>query len=131
MIDESSTQEKAVQPASEEPKHIRLTLKYQKQFSQVVPFNPRESLAELKQYLTEGTLFHLYDNFHFELAGKLLPQYAELEGIVQPDSELDIVVDPYDERTSMYHVKRVQELVRNPVLWAVFNYKEREQKPKE
>lgn len=86
MTEEPSTQEKVeVGSAPEEPRHVRLTLKYQKQFSQVVQVNPKESLAELKQYLSEGTLFHIYDNLHFELAGKLLPQYSELDGLVQGD----------------------------------------------
>lgn len=125
MTDQASTHEKVEAQPADEPKHVRLTLRYQKQFTQVVQVNPKESLAELKQYLAEGTLFHIYDNFHFELAGKSLPQYSELEGLVQTDSELDIVVDAYDERTSKYHVRRVQELVHNPVLWAVLNYKER------
>lgn len=58
--------------------------------------NPKENLSEIKQYLVESTLFHIYDNFHFEASGKSLPQYTELDTILSGDSTLDIVVDPYD-----------------------------------
>lgn len=59
-----------------------------------------------------------------------MPQYAELDTIFTGDSDLDIVIDPYDERTSRHHLRRLQELIRNPILWAVLNYKEKEVKPK-
>jgi hypothetical protein len=61
-----STQEKVdLKLPIEEPKYLKLTLKYHKLFSQTVQVNPKESLAELKQYLSESTFFHIYDNLHF------------------------------------------------------------------
>lgn len=73
----------------------------------------------------------LYENFHFESNGKAIPQYVELESLFPGDTgDIDVVLDLFDERTSKYHVKKVNELIKNPAMWGVLTNKETEPKSK-
>jgi hypothetical protein len=91
-----------------------------------VELSPKETLVELKQYLSETTALFLYENYHFECRGKQLPQHSEVDVILETDEVVDVVLDSFDERTSRHHVRQVQRLIANPVLWAVLSSKDRD-----
>lgn len=83
---------------------------------------------ELKQYLGETTPLSLYENYHFTSKGKQVPQYSEIESIIDGEAVVEVVLRPYDERTIKYHVRKVQQMIASPQHWAVLNYKEKEQR---
>lgn len=56
----------------------------------------------------------------------------ELETVFPGDTgDIDVVLDLFDERTSKYHVKKINELIKNPAIWTVLSNKDIEPKIKE
>jgi hypothetical protein len=43
--------------------------------------------------------------------------------VVETDSIIEVIL-----RTSKHHIQKIQHFIANPVMWAVVNYKEKEQR---
>lgn len=96
MADIQQSKEQPTEPSSHS-KSITLSVKHPSLINQNFPLNPKESLAELKQYLSETTPLYLYENFHFESNGKPIPQYVELETVFPGETgNIDVVLDQFD-----------------------------------
>lgn len=116
----TEVQQPKVKEEGNYPKSITLSVRHPTLINQNFPLNPKESLAELKQYLSETTPLYLYENFHFESKGQLVPQYVELDTVFTGDvGDIDVVLDLFDERTSKHHIKKVSELIKNPSIWSI------------
>jgi hypothetical protein len=37
-----------------------------------------------------------------------MAQYTEIENYIENDSILDVVIDPFDERGSKHHIRKIQ-----------------------
>lgn len=77
-------------------RHIKLSVRFGRLLNQTVELSPKETLVELKQYLSETTILGLHDNYHFTCKGKQLPQYSEVDTIVEGEALIDVVLRPFD-----------------------------------
>ena len=77
---------------------------------------PTDNLFDLRQFFSETSQLYFISNYHFEYMDNRLNELVEIgmHEYLEDDAKIDIVIDPYDERSARYHLKKVQEFIQNP-----------------
>ena len=78
-----------------------------------IRLSPADSPIDLKAYLSDFAPLSFYTNYHFESNTQILQDYVELSEQQLGDS-IQMVLNPYTDRTSQQHLKRVKELLQHP-----------------
>lgn len=73
-------------------------------------------MYDLRQFFSETSQLFFISNYHFEFNGITLNELVEISmhEYLQDDSRIDIIIDPFNERFSRYHLKKTQEFLQNP-----------------
>jgi len=76
-----------------------------------------ELVVELRDFLLEHVFTCFFTNYYFEHGGQRLNDYQELSELpLQEDPLIYMRADTYDEKNARNHVKRVREVLAQPVL---------------
>ena len=75
-----------------------------------------DNLLDLRLLLNEASQLFFICSYHFEFKGVKLNETLDIKSQVEESEEvrIDVKIDPYDERTARYHVKKVQEFISHP-----------------
>ncbi len=77
---------------------------------------PTDNLFDLRQFFSETSQLFFISNYHFEHVGVRLNELLEIGAHenLDTDANIDIIIDPFDERTARHHLKKVQEFIKSP-----------------
>ena len=75
--------------------------------------SPADSPIDLKAYLSDFAPLSFYTNYHFSSLGSPLQDYVEFSQQPLGDT-LQLVLDPFTERSSRQHLRRLTELLQHP-----------------
>lgn len=56
----------------------------------------------------------MYENFHFEYDNKVLSEFLEMGETLASGAKINVVFNPFDERSSKYHYTKTKNLMENP-----------------
>ncbi len=76
-------------------------------------------MLDIRQFLSETSQFFFISSYHFEYRGTPLSEFIEICAHKDIDNKarIDIKIDPYDEKSARYHLKKVQELLQHPYFY--------------
>ena len=107
--------------ATEEPKTIRVQIYHPLIGSQNFQLSSKENFSDLRELLLETTPITIFENFRFELNGQILTEFQELGSTVQNEARINLVLEPFDEKSSVHHFERVREILADPLKWIFLN----------
>jgi len=111
-----NTAETTEQPQEELLKPIRLNFHLNGKLLLPVDMYPTDNLFDLRQFFSETSQLYFISNYHFEYMDNRLNELVEvgMHEYLENEAQIDIVIDPFDERSARYHLKKVQEFIQNP-----------------
>lgn len=83
--------------------------------------NSKENFSDLRLLLSENTTMTIFENFRFELNGVTLPEFQEIGTTVQNESRINLTIEPFDEKSSLYHFERVKQILSDPIEWLMLS----------
>jgi len=77
---------------------------------------PTDNLFDLRQFFSEMSQLFFINNYHFEYSGHRLNELVEISmhEYIENEAKIDVIIDPFDERSARFHLKKVQEFIQNP-----------------
>jgi len=103
-------------PFDSQLKTIKLYIYLNNKLILPVDIYPTDTLLDIRQFLSETSQLFFISSYHFEYKGSPLSEFIEISAQKDIDNKarIDIKVDPYDEKSARYHLKKAQELLQHP-----------------
>lgn len=96
-----------------EPSSIDFTLQDPSGKTFEISVSPSDSPIDLKAYLSDFSPLSYYTNYSFISAGSVLPDYTEFSDQAL-SSPVQMQLNPYNERSSRQHIKRLKDIFKHP-----------------
>lgn len=71
---------------------------------------------DLRQFLSEASQLFFITNYHFESNGVIINESLEISSQenITDGAKINVVIDPFDEKSARYHVKKIQDFSSKP-----------------
>lgn len=70
----------------------------------------------MRQFLSEASQLFFITNYHFESNGVIINENLEIsmQENITDGAKINVVIDPFDEKSARYHVKKIQDFSSKP-----------------